>query len=268
MAQTVRSPQKPATTRDFSPERRDLSDAVLRVAASRQAETWSPQEILTWALKNFSPHLALSCSFGAPEGLALLDMMHRIDPDSRVFVLDTGRLPQATHDLIDRVRDRYDKRVEVIFPEGAAVQSMVREHGMNLFYESVEMRQLCCGVRKVQPLDRYLEGLDAWVTGLRREQNVTRSDTPKIQVDHTHGGILKLNPIADWTHDQVMDYVRAHNVPTNRLHGQGYPSVGCEPCSRAIAPGEDPRAGRWWWERAETRECGIHGGGEEQGSGI
>jgi len=248
--------------------RRALPEAVLRVVEAGQAEAWSPQEILTWALKNFRPRVALSCSFGAPEGLVLLDMMHRIDPGSRVFVLDTGRLPQATHDLIDRVRERYDKAIEVILPEAAAVQAMVGEHGTNLFYESVEKRQLCCGVRKVQPLNRYLADLDAWVTGLRREQNVTRSKTPKVQVDHTHGGILKLNPIADWTHAQVTDYVRAHNVPTNRLHARGYPSVGCEPCSRAVQPGEDARAGRWWWERAETRECGIHTGGEEQGSGI
>lgn len=247
--------------------RHTLPDAVVPVVTAGQAERWSPQEILTWAIKNFGPRIALSCSFGAPEGLVLLDMMHRIDPASRVFVLDTGRLPQATHDLIDRVRERYDKRIEVIFPEAPAVQAMVREHGMNLFYESVEKRQLCCGVRKVKPLDRYLSELDAWVTGLRRDQNVTRAATPKLQVDHTHGGILKVNPIADWTREHVMDYVRAHNVPTNRLHARGYPSVGCEPCSRAIQPGEDARAGRWWWERAETRECGIHTG-EEQGSGI
>jgi phosphoadenosine phosphosulfate reductase len=245
-----------------------LSNELLSVIRSDETDTWSPQEILTWALKNFHPQIALSCSFGAPEGLVLLDMMHRIDPESRVFVLDTGRLPQATHDLIDRVRERYDKRIEVLVPESGAVSAMVGEHGMNLFYESVEKRQRCCNVRKVQPLKQYLAGLDAWVTGLRRDQNPTRSETPKIQLDHTHGGIVKLNPIADWTRAQVLDYVRAHNVPTNRLHAQGYPSVGCEPCTRAIRPGEDERAGRWWWESAGNRECGIHIGEEGQGSGI
>ena len=245
-----------------------LPNELLSVIRSGEAETWSPQEILTWALKNFHPQIALSCSFGAPEGLVLLDMMHRIDPQSRVFVLDTGRLPQPTHDLIDRVRERYDKRVEVLVPDSAVVSEMVSEHGMNLFYESVEKRQRCCNVRKVQPLKQYLTELDAWVTGLRRDQNPTRNATPKIQLDHTHGGIVKLNPIADWTRAQVLDYVRAHNVPTNRLHAQGYPSVGCDPCSRAIRAGEDERAGRWWWETAGNRECGIHFGEEGQGSGI
>jgi phosphoadenosine phosphosulfate reductase len=245
-----------------------VNDAIQRFIDSGQAEAMGPQELLTWALKSFSPKIALSCSFGAPEGLALLDMMHRIDPASRVFVLDTGRLPQATYDLIDRVRDRYDKRVEVIFPEASAVQEMVRSKGMNLFYESVENRQLCCRIRKVEPLNKYLATLDAWVTGLRRDQGVTREETPKVQRDKQHGGIVKVNPIADWTHDQVMVYVRTHNVPINRLHAEGYPSVGCDPCSRAIAPGDDPRAGRWWWESAETRECGIHVDEQEKGSGI
>jgi len=248
--------------------RKPLSQELLGVIRSSEVESWSPQEILTWALKNFQPRIALSCSFGAPEGLVLLDMMHRIDPSSRVFVLDTGRLPQATHDLIDRVRERYDKPVEVILPDTAAVAAMVGEHGMNLFYESVEKRQRCCGVRKVEPLKQYLSELDAWVTGLRRDQSLSRNDTTKIQLDHTHGGIVKLNPIADWTREQVLDYVRVHNVPTNRLHAQGYPSVGCEPCSRAIRAGEDSRAGRWWWESSGNRECGIHFGEEGQGSGI
>lgn len=247
--------------------KKSLSDEALRFVTSQEAERLGPQEILTWAIKNFRPQLSLSCSFGAPEGLVVLDMMHRIDPRSRVFVLDTGRLPQATHDLIDRVRERYDKRVEVIFPRAEDVETMVRGRGMNLFYESVENRLLCCRIRKVEPLNRYLAGLDAWVTGLRRDQNVTRARTQKLEIDQAHGGMLKINPIADWSHDEVMAYARAHDVPLNRLHEEGYPSVGCDPCSRAIAPGDDPRAGRWWWERAETRECGIHAG-EEKGSGI
>jgi phosphoadenosine phosphosulfate reductase len=247
--------------------KKTFSDEILRFVASGDAEQLSPQEILTWTIKNFGSQVALSCSFGAPEGLAVLDMMHRIDPRSRVFVLDTGRLPQATHDLVDRVRERYDKRVEVILPRAEDVEAMVRARGMNLFYESVENRLLCCRVRKVEPLRRHLAGLDAWVTGLRREQNVTRVGTPKVEIDEAHGGMLKINPIADWSHEQVMAYARAHDVPLNRLHEQGYPSVGCDPCSRAIAPGEDARAGRWWWERPESRECGIHTG-EEKGSGI
>ena len=243
-----------------------FEDSTLRFIHSGAAESLSPWEILSWGLKNYGSRIILSCSFGAPEGLVLLDMMQRIDPASRVFVLDTGRLPQATYDLIDRVRDRYDVRVEVIFPQAEAVQDLVRDSGLNLFYESVEKRQLCCRVRKVDPLNRYLADFDAWVTGLRRDQNVTRSDTAKIEIDHAHGGIVKLNPIADWSHERVMDYVDEHAVPINRLHAEGYPSVGCAPCSRAIAPGDDPRAGRWWWEHPDSRECGIHI--EEKGSGI
>ena len=252
------------------PQRRGkpISDGVLRLILSGAAESMGPQEILSWALKNFGSRISLSCSFGAPEGLVLLDMMHRIDPASRVFVLDTGRLPQATYDLIDRVRDRYDKTVEVVFPRAEEIEKMVRAKGLNLFYESVENRQLCCRLRKVEPLRRYLADLDAWVTGLRRDQNVTRTETPKLEVDTLHGGIVKVNPIADWSIDQVLGYVGAHDVPTNRLHAEGYPSVGCAPCSRAIRPGDEPRAGRWWWENPETKECGIHAGEEDQGSGI
>jgi phosphoadenosine phosphosulfate reductase len=245
-----------------------LNDELLSFISSSASERASAQEILSWGIKNFAPRIALSCSFGAPEGLVLLDMMHRIDPRARVFVLDTGRLPQATYDLIDRVRERYDKPVEVVFPCAEDVEEMVRSRGVNLFYESIENRQLCCRIRKVEPLRRMLSGLDAWVAGLRREQNVTRSEVAKVELDPVHGGIVKLNPIADWTHDQVMDYVRVHEIPINRLNGQGYPSVGCDPCSRAIAPGEDLRAGRWWWEDPETRECGIHVDEEDQGSGI
>jgi len=159
-------------------------------------------------------------------------------------------------------------QVEVLFPRAEDVEDMTRRKGLNLFYESVENRQICCRIRKVEPLNRYLAGLDAWVTGLRRDQNITRSDTPKLEIDRVHGGMIKLNPIADWTGEQVMEYIRAHDVPINRLHEEGYPSVGCAPCTRAIRPGEDLRAGRWWWENAESKECGIHVDEENQGSGI
>lgn len=231
-------------------------------------ESWSAEEILTWAIQKFHPRLALSCSFGNPEGLVLLDMMHRIEPASRVYVLDTGRLHQATYDLIDRVRDRYDKTVEVVFPDAAVVQDMVRAHGVNLFYESLEKRRLCCALRKVEPNRRFLAGLDAYVTGLRRGQNVTRAMARKIELDEGLGGIVKLNPLADWSGEDVWRYVRQHGVPVNRLHAEGYPTVGCAPCTRAVGAGEDPRAGRWWWEHADTKECGLHGGQEADGSGI
>ena len=245
--------------------RESISDRIVRFIESNEAENLSAQEILSWSLKNFHPNIALSCSFGAPEGLVVLDMMHRIEPGSRVFVLDTGRMHQATYDLIDRVRDRYDKNVEVIFPRAADIQAMVRQDGLNLFYESTEQRQLCCRIRKVEPLNRYLEGVDAWITGLRRDQTANRTDARKIEIDAIHGGIVKANPIADWTREQVMEYIEAHNVPINRLHAEGYPSVGCAPWSRAIQPGDDPRSGRWGWEQDSSKECGIH---EELGSGI
>ncbi len=246
------------------------SDKVLATVRGGELESLAAEEILTWAVKNFHPRLVLSCSFGAREGLVLLDMMHRIEPESRVFFLDTGRLPQATHDLVDRIRERYAKPIEVVFPDPVDVQQMVRQHGQNLFYESVEKRQLCCRLRKVEPMRRYFAeaGVDAYVSGLRREQNVTRADVPKAEIDVAHGGLVKLNPLADWTTEQVARYIEEHNVPVNRLHHQGYPSVGCEPCSRAIQPGDDIRAGRWWWEHADTRECGLHVGEETDGSGI
>ncbi len=244
------------------------SEAVLRFIESGEAEALGAEKILRWALENFHPQIALACSFGAPEGLAVLDMLHRLEPASRVFVLDTGRLPQASYDLIDRVRERYAKRIEVLFPRAEDVQKLVAERGLNLFYESVENRQLCCRVRKVEPLNRYLSGLEAWITGLRRDQTDNRSAALKLEIDAAHGGIVKVNPIADWDHDDVWRYVRSHDVPVNRLHAQGYPSVGCDPCSRAVAAGADPRSGRWWWEQDADRECGIHVVQEEQGSGI
>jgi phosphoadenosine phosphosulfate reductase len=256
MSAPLRRPEKP------------ISSEVLDDIASTRLEALAPVEVLEWANKAFHPRLALSASFGGPEGMVILDMMHRINPRSRVFVLDTGRLPQATYDLIDRVRDRYDKDVEIVFPEASAVQKLVQDHGANLFYESIEKRQLCCQLRKVEPLNRKLAELDAWVSGLRRDQNVTRTETPKVEIDRVHQGMVKVNPLAEWTADDVWSYVREHSVPTNRLHGKGYPSVGCDPCSRAIKEGEDARAGRWWWERPETKECGIHVGEEEEGSGI
>ena len=248
--------------------KKTINDSVLQFVSSAAAEELSASEILGWGLKNFGDKISLSCSFGAPEGMVLLDMAHRVDPAARVFTLDTGRVHQATYDLIDRIRQRYDMQVEVLFPRAEDVEDMTRRKGLNLFYESVENRQICCRIRKVEPLNRYLAGLDAWVTGLRRDQTVTRADTPKLEIDRVHGGMIKLNPIADWTSDQVMDYIRAHDVPINRLHEEGYPSVGCAPCTRAIRPGEDIRAGRWWWENAESKECGIHVDEENQGSGI
>jgi phosphoadenosine phosphosulfate reductase len=217
----------------------------------------SAEEMLGWALERFGNRLVIASSFGV-EDVALIDMAAAIRPEVRVFTLDTGRLHQETYDVMDRVRNRYDIEIEVMFPQADAVQDMVRSCGMNLFYDSIQNRKKCCGIRKLEPLGRALASCEAWVTGLRREQNVTRSDTPKVEIDSAHGGILKLAPLANWTGEQVWEYVKENRVPYNGLHDTGFPSIGCEPCTRPIKPDEDERAGRWWWENAETRECGLH----------
>ena len=220
-------------------------------------ESRSAQEIIRWALETFGSKVALASSFGA-EDVAIIDMMVRVNPKARVFTLDTGRLNQETYDVMDTIRDKYRIAIEVCFPKAEAVEQMVRERGLNLFYHSIENRKLCCGIRKVEPLNRALATVDAWITGLRREQVVTRASVKKVDFDKDHGGIVKINPLADWTWEQVMAYVKQHGVPYNVLHDQGYPSIGCAPCTRAIKPGEDFRAGRWWWEQPEQKECGLH----------
>lgn len=225
-------------------------------------EKRSPEEVLQWALDKFAPKLALACSFQAEESV-LIDMMHRmVGSDFRIFTLDTGRLNQETYDCMDAIRERYGVCVEVYFPDAMKVQDMVRAHGLNLFYNSVELRKLCCGVRKVEPLNRALKELNAWMTGLRREQALTRADVRKVELDKDHGNIVKINPLVEWSYEQVWNYIRANNVPYNRLHNQGYPSIGCAPCTRAVKPGDDLRAGRWWWENPDTKECGLHISGE------
>jgi len=226
--------------------------------SSKDFEDLTTVDIVTWALERFNPRIGLACSFQAEE-CVLIDLMHRVrGADFRLFTMDTGRLNQETYDCMDVIRERYGVQVEVFFPEATGVEKMVREHGLNLFYNSVELRKLCCAVRKVEPLNRALKDLDAWMTGLRREQAVTRVDIRKVELDKDHGDIVKINPLVDWSYDDVWDYIRKNNVPYNRLHKQGYPSIGCAPCTRAVRPGEDFRAGRWWWENPNTKECGLH----------
>jgi phosphoadenosine phosphosulfate reductase len=229
--------------------------AVPSLAA--EAEAWSPQEVLRWALDSFHPRIAFAASFGV-EDVAVIDMLAGIRPDARIFTLDTGRLPAETYEVMERVRDRYGLAIEVHFPERNSVEDLEREKGFYSFRASIEERKRCCGVRKLVPLGRALSGLDAWITGLRREQAVTRASVPVVETDPSHGGIVKVNPLASWSEAQVWDYVREKDVPYNRLHDQGYPSIGCAPCTRAIRPGEDVRAGRWWWESPDQKECGLH----------
>ena len=221
-------------------------------------EQASAEAVLSWALDKFSPQVALACSFQAEESV-LIDMMHRLrGSDFRIFTLDTGRLNQETYDCMDAMRARYGVSIEVYFPDALEVQDMVRAKGLNLFYNSVEDRKLCCAVRKVAPLKRALNGLAAWMTGLRRDQALSRGEVRKVEVDRDHGGIVKINPLVDWSSDQVWRYIRERNLPFNWLHTQGYPSIGCAPCTRAVKPSEDARAGRWWWEDSEKKECGLH----------
>lgn len=201
--------------------------------------------------------LALSTSFG-PEGIVILDLMREIEPRPRVWILDTGRLPQETYDLIDRVRDHFDVEVEVYLPDARAVEAMVREKGVNLFYGSLEDRLRCCDIRKVEPLRRALATVDGWITGLRRDQTATRTRTAKIAADPEHGSIWKVAPLADWSEDQVWAHIRERHLPYNALHDRGYRSIGCAPCTRPVTRGADPRSGRWWWEEPNSKECGIH----------
>jgi phosphoadenosine phosphosulfate reductase len=223
-----------------------------------EAEALDALEVLTYSLDALGrDRLAIASSFGA-EDVVLIDLLASLESRPRVFTLDTGRLPQETYDLMDQVRRRYAIDLEVFFPEAERVEEMVRSKGLNLFYESTDNRISCCHVRKVEPLGRALATLDGWVTGLRRDQTATRVETAKIAPDPTHPGVWKIAPLADWTSEQVWAYIREHDLPYNALHDQGYPSIGCAPCTRAVEPGEDERAGRWWWERPEERECGIH----------
>ncbi|MHB8513640.1 MAG: phosphoadenylyl-sulfate reductase [Actinomycetota bacterium] len=224
----------------------------------KRLDSASAEEVLNWGFETFGDKIAISSAF-IIEDVAVIDLAHKINSEVRVFTLDTGRLPQETYTLIDRIRDRYGINVEVHFPETAKVEVMTQKHGANLFYRDLANRLLCCQVRKVFPLEKALSGLDAWVTGLRRAQNVTRASTPKIETDNAHGGITKLNPIADWSTEDVWNHVRANKVPYSELYDKGYTSIGCAPCTRAIVEGEDERAGRWWWESPEDKECGLHG---------
>ncbi len=217
----------------------------------------TPQEVLAWGLQRFAGRIAVASSFSI-EDCVVIDMAHAIDPKVRVFALDTGRLPEETYQTADRVRDKYGITIEWYFPERAKVEALERGKGLYSFMESLDNRHECCGIRKVEPLGRALGELDAWITGLRREQAVTRGDTGEVELDVGHGGIAKLNPIISFTEAQLWAYADERRVPVHPLHKQGYPSIGCAPCTRAIKIGEHPRAGRWWWENPDSKECGLH----------
>ncbi len=215
------------------------------------------EAILTWAASHFAGRIALASSLGA-EDQVLTDLIARYVPGLPVFTLDTGRLFPQTYDLIARTERRYRLRIQIYFPAAAAVEALVARDGIDGYRAGVEQRKACCQVRKVEPLRRALAGRAAWVCGLRREQSVTRGGLAPVEWDAANK-MVKINPLADWSEEQVWEYIRANDVPYHPLHDQGYPSIGCACCTRAVAPGEDVRSGRWWWENPEHKECGLHG---------
>jgi phosphoadenosine phosphosulfate reductase len=226
------------------------------IQLNNQLKDKAPELILRTLIEKFKPSIALSSSLGA-EDQVLTDMIVKIDPSVKIFTLDTGRLFPETYDLIDRTSRKYKIQIEVFFPDKVQVENMVRSKGINLFYESIENRKLCCQVRKLEPLKRAFSGLDAWICGLRASQSITRKDIDIVEWDEVNG-LVKINPLASWSEEQLWAYIHEHKVPYNVLHDKGYPSIGCQPCTRAIDKGEDIRAGRWWWENPDTRECGLH----------
>ncbi len=226
-------------------------------ALSERLEGKSAEEVVRWAADTFGSEIAFASSFGA-EDVVVIDMIARETPGVRVFTLDTGRLHDETYEVMERVRDRYGLAIQSYFPDREAVERLEREKGFYSFRESIENRKECCGIRKVEPLRRALSGMKAWMTGLRRDQAVTRSDVAVVEWDEGNG-LVKVNPLIDWNEEQVWEYIRGNNVPYNTLHDRGFPSIGCAPCTRAIKPGEDVRAGRWWWENPDNKECGLHG---------
>jgi phosphoadenosine phosphosulfate reductase len=213
-------------------------------------------EVLRFFIREFKGRIGFSTSLGA-EDQVITKIITDIDNGVNIFTLDTGRMFPETYDLLEITRQRYKVQIKVFFPDRNAVEEMVNHKGINLFYESIENRKLCCHIRKIEPLSRALENIDVWISGLRREQSVTREDLALVEWDNALQKI-KLNPLIDWKSEDLWEYIRQHNIPYNPLHDKGFPSIGCQPCTRAIDPGEDIRAGRWWWENPDMKECGLH----------
>ncbi|MBD8632453.1 phosphoadenylyl-sulfate reductase [Oxalobacteraceae sp. CFBP 8755] len=218
----------------------------------RVAET---SAILERIARDFTP--AVFASSLAAEDMVLTDLILKADLPIAIFSLETGRLHAETLAMIDRVKETYDYDIALFRPDPLAVERYVTQNGLNAFYESVDMRKECCRIRKVEPLGRALAGKRAWITGQRRAQSATRAELA-VQEDDLSHAMQKFNPLTDWSEENVWEYLRSNNVPYNALHDRGFPSIGCEPCTRAVQPGEDVRAGRWWWENPESKECGLH----------
>ena len=233
--------------------RPELGDALRASVAAKRALAL---ELLKNAVNEFGKEITFANSMGA-EDMVLTDIILREQLPIEIFSLDTGRLPVETYDLMAEVEHTYNTKLKVFFPRSDTVESYVRTNGINAFYESIDLRKACCHMRKVEPLQRALKGKKAWVTGMRAQQSTTRTGLPLREFDESHG-LEKFNPLSDWTEQEIWAYIRMHEVPYNKLHDQFYPSIGCAPCTRAVAVGEDVRAGRWWWENADTKECGLH----------
>ena len=231
------------------------STAAASTDAGLDAKVAATRAILEGVVREYSP--AVFASSLAAEDMVLTDLILKNGLPIGIFSLQTGRLHKETLAVLDAVKAHYDHDVQLFESRAELVDEYVRTNGLNAFYDSVEMRKACCGIRKVEPLGRALAGKQAWITGQRRSQSSTRAELA-VQEDDAAHGMQKFNPLADWSEQDVWDYIRAHDVPYNALHDRGYPSIGCEPCTRAIQPGEDVRAGRWWWENADSKECGLH----------
>ncbi len=221
-----------------------------------QAEALDAEQLLAGAAERFAGRIALASSFSI-EDMVIIDIISKAAPTVGIFTLDTGRLGQQTYDLIEKTRQKYNISIEMLWPNAEALEKMTTELGPNLFYKSIENRKLCCRIRKVEPLKKKLATLGCWITGLRSAQSITRAGLKKCEWDETFG-LLKINPLADWSLKQVWDYIRTEDVPYNTLYDVGFKSIGCEPCTRAVKLGEDIRSGRWWWETPEQKECGLH----------
>jgi phosphoadenosine phosphosulfate reductase len=221
------------------------------------SEDAQPGEILEKGLAAAGGAVQIACSFSV-EDLVIIDLIHELRLSAGVFALDTGRLNEETYQVAEGITERYGIAIEWFFPHSSEVEELLRAKGPYSFRESLDNRHECCRIRKVEPLGRALSGLKGWITGMRKEQSTTRTALSCIEIDVLHGGLLKINPLANWSEAQVWEYAKQHRLPVNRLHSQGYPSIGCAPCTRAIAKGEHPRAGRWWWENPEHKECGLH----------
>lgn len=213
-------------------------------------------EVLKWANETFENRIVLASSLGL-EDQVLTDMLFKINPEFNIFFLDTGRIHQETYDVLEKTMNKYGIKYDIYYPNTKNIEYYTKEHGINAFYKSIELRKKCCEIRKIEPLKRAISGFEAWITGLRRDQSITRSAVNKIEWDNDNNKI-KINPLTDWTTEQIWSYIKKYNVPYNILHDRGFPSIGCAPCSRPISANEDIRAGRWWWEAPKTRECGLH----------